>query len=256
MSVFGLPLALGRDEVHVWIARTDDFTEEALARCAAHLSPDERAQAEGLLLVDHRARYTIARALVRTTLSRYTPVAPKDWRFTRNEHGRPEPAMDVAAPRFNLSDTTGLVALAVGWERPIGLDVEDLRRSGGGLEIARRFFAPSEHAALAALPADKQRAHFFAYWTLKEAYVKALGLGLSAGLSTFAFELSPEEDPRIRFLVPTEERPSDWQFNRFTVGHHHLLALAARRGEAPALALKAFELSPSGTYTPRPLSPA
>lgn len=171
--------------------------------------------------------------LVRTTLSRYAEVAPADWRFTASEHGRPEiaPRPDVPPLRFSLAHTEGLVALAVTLHCEVGIDVEPRSRRPSVHEIARRFFSRPEAAALEALPTDQQADAFLEYWTLKEAYVKATGLGLRAPLDRFSFaRTSP---PTITFAAGLDDDPSAWQFARLDLGPDHAAALAVRRPDPP-----------------------
>ena len=83
------------DEVHVWYVLSDRLTDPALlARHATLLTPEEAARGQRFMLAKDRHQHRIARALVRTTLSRYADVRPEAWSFTTNRYGRPE----IAAP--------------------------------------------------------------------------------------------------------------------------------------------------------------
>jgi len=136
--------------------------------------------------------------------------------------------------RFSLAHTEGLVALAVTLRSAVGIDVEPRSRRVTVHEIARRFFSPSEAAALDALPPEQQPDAFLDYWTLKEAYVKATGLGLHAPLERFSFaRTSP---PVIVFAPGIDDEPSAWQFARLDLGADHVAALAVRRPDPPRIA--------------------
>ena len=184
---------LGPSTVHLWYTQSDDLTAPAaLDAYLGLLSPDERTRHARFLNERARHEYLITRALCRTVLSRYAAVAPADWRFRANQWGRPEidcPSPDYADLRFNLSNTRGLVVCAVAQGGEIGVDVELIDRAGSLLEIADRFMAPVEARDIAALPPDAQALRFFTYWTLKEAYIKARGMGLSIPLDKFWFLL-------------------------------------------------------------------
>jgi 4'-phosphopantetheinyl transferase len=174
--------------------------------------------------------------LVRTTLSRYADVAPADWQFAAAAHGRPEivPRPGVPPLRFSLAHTEGLVAVAVTLRSDVGIDVEPRSRRARVRDIAQRFFSPVEAAALEALPPDRQAAAFLDYWTLKEAYVKATGLGLRAPLRRFSFtRTSP---PTIAFDADIADDPSAWQFVRLDLGAEHVAALAVRQPVPPRIA--------------------
>src|SRR5690606_33310169 len=90
---------------------------------------------------------------------------------------------------FNLSHTDGLIACAVSRGREVGVDVEWLDRRGGDIDVADRFFSRYEVQALYAQPPERRRDRFFRYWTLKESYIKARGMGLALPLDRFSFEL-------------------------------------------------------------------
>lgn len=169
----------------------------ALAGGASVLDTGEQAQAARLRFDADGQSYRAAHVLLRRALSQAVPLAPEQWRFVRDTRGRPE--IDVGACpaarglRFNLAHTRGLVCCALTREQPIGVDAECRRRLCDARAIAERFFAPAEAAAVAAAGAPGsagEASAFLDLWTLKEAYVKALGLGLSMGLDRFAFRLA------------------------------------------------------------------
>jgi 4'-phosphopantetheinyl transferase len=220
------------NSVHVDLVDPD--APEAWAQQEAYralLSKDEEARMARLVFERDRRRFLLTRALVRTTLSRYADVAPAQWTFVANVHGRPEilnRPPGVPDLRFNLSHTDGLIACAVTIGREVGVDVEHIGRRLIH-DIAGRFFAPREVNDLHTLPADQQRRIFFDYWTLKEAYIKARGFGLALPLGDFAFILSPPSPPVITFEPALEDDPSTWQFFQDWPTPQHRLGVAVRR---------------------------
>jgi 4'-phosphopantetheinyl transferase len=223
---------LAADEVHLWWVLPDEITDpRLLAAYEALLSPEERARKARYHFEHSRREYLLTRALVRATLARYVDVAPAALTFSQNEHGRPEMARpELGWLRFNLSNTKGLLALAVTRDRDVGVDVEDTSRRGDTVNVADRFFSPLEVDALHALPEDAQRDRFFAYWTLKEAYIKARGMGLAIPLDHFSFLLDAPLPIAIRFDPQLEDDPASWQFERFVLTERHHTAAAVRRG--------------------------
>jgi 4'-phosphopantetheinyl transferase len=220
--------------VHLWYTLSDDIAPPAaLDSYLGLLSQEEHARHARFLNERARHEYLITRALCRTVLSRYADVAPADWRFQVNPWGRPEIALPAAGHlRFNLSNTRGLVVCAVALEGDIGVDVEAVDRAGGLLEIADRFMAAPESAAIRALPPDSQAHRFFIYWTLKEAYIKARGMGLSIPLDKFWFlldgEASAASGPRLVLAPEMDDDASGWSFAQFQPTDRHLLAVARR----------------------------
>src|SRR5262249_35625745 len=149
----------------------DTAPADALGRCLAILNQEEREQAQRFVFERDRTLYLIAHALVRTTLSRYVPVAPAAWKFRTNEYGRPGTAASAQLPplRFNLSHVYGLAACVVTLALDAGVDVEETGRDLDIPGVAAYAFAPDERAVLAGLAGAAQRRRFFEYWTLKEA---------------------------------------------------------------------------------------
>lgn len=218
--------------VHVWT--TDTEAAEVQQRLEAYrslLSADEARRVERFVHHDDAARFMIGRALARTMLSRYADVPPRDWPIVVDGHGRPELAerpADTPDLRFNLSHTVGLVACAVAVGREVGVDVEHVGRPVAH-EIPERFFSPSEVADLRALPDADQQIVFFDYWTLKEAYIKARGLGLALPLRQFTFRRTSTRAASIEFAPELHDDPASWQFAQFWPTMAHRMAVAVRR---------------------------
>jgi 4'-phosphopantetheinyl transferase len=216
--------------VHLWLAAPDEVAAAGrLDACAALLSDDERRRFARLLRPEHRAERIVARALARLTLARHVPASPSDLRFVTSPHGRPSlaPACDAGDLDFNVSHTAGLVACAIARGRAIGVDVEDTTRRTRLMPVAERFFAPPEVDALVAAPPAARRALFFAFWTLKESYIKARGLGLAIPLARFWFRLGDADvdltcDPSLADLAST------WHFARPPTTPRHAAAVAMR----------------------------
>jgi 4'-phosphopantetheinyl transferase len=224
-------IPLPATEVHLWLLFADRVKEpRLLSAYEMLLSPEERARRARYKFEHSRREYLLTRALVRSTLSRYAPVVPAAWTFQENEYGRPEIALaDHRWLRFNLSNTRGLIACAVARDREVGVDVEDITRPGETVEIADRFFSPTEVAALHALPEERHKDRFFDYWTLKEAYIKARGMGLAIPLDQFSFLLDQGDRIGIAFDPRLGDDASTWQFAQFAVSPDHKVSAAVRR---------------------------
>ncbi len=237
--------ALPEGEAHVWLADPDGMRDSSSwQRYLAMLGPDERERHQRLLREHARREFLLAHALARLTLSRYAPVPPEAWLFRRGEHGRPE----IAGPseggglRFNLSHTRGAVACAVIRDLDIGVDVESTARVVRHEDLAERFFGQAEIDALRAAAPEKRAPRFLEVWTLKEAYLKAVGRGFSVPLSSFQFHLSDSDPPRISFdpAVLCDD-PASWQFSVHRPTPVHTLALAIRSGERGDKAVRLFD---------------
>jgi 4'-phosphopantetheinyl transferase len=236
---------LPEGEAHVWLANPDEIHEpDQLERCLALLAPDERERHQRLRREQSRREFLIAHALARVTLSRYAPVPPEAWSFSTGEHGRPEPSGPARATRlrFNLSHTRGMVACAVIRELDVGVDVESTTRRVRHRDLAERFFGKDEVRAFRALAPERQAARFLELWTLKEAYLKARGRGISISLRGFQFRLSDADPPRISFdPARVCDDASSWQLALYYPNRSHTLALAIRRPDRRDLVIRLFD---------------
>jgi 4'-phosphopantetheinyl transferase len=181
------------------------------------LSPEERARADRFLVPHAREEFIAARALVRGALEKCGAGPAAALRFSIGAHGRP--ALDPPRPfDFNLSHTRGLIACAIG-PGTFGVDVENLSRATHFTGVARVVFSEREQAELAR-QADPRR-YFFSLWTLKEAYIKARGLGFS--LPPRQVEVTLEPSPHIA--------DPGWRVALFEATPDHVGALAIRAPE-------------------------
>jgi 4'-phosphopantetheinyl transferase len=230
-------LEIQDSEAHLWIVRPDEVRdEELLRRYRGLLSEDERQKCARFRFEEHQHACLVTRALLRTVLSRYAGVDPEDWRFVTNEWGRPEidEPREARWLRFNLSHTKGLVVCLAARGREVGVDVEDRTRKGELLNVAERFFSPFEAEALRALPGEQQLDRFFFYWTLKESYIKARGMGLAIPLDQFSFDLDTAAESGIRVLFDPKlgDNPARWEFSAMSYGRRYAVASSIeRRGE-------------------------
>jgi 4'-phosphopantetheinyl transferase len=211
--------------VNVWLA-PESLAEDpaSAARLRALLTDEELIQQRAFRAESARRLHLLARGMQRTILSRLFPaVAPRDWRFERGPAGRPSIAPGHAVDLdFNIAHTRGLVAIAAARGMRVGIDVESFERRRS-LQIARRYFSEREIAGLEALPPEAQPRRFIELWTLKEAYLKAVGSGIAGGLGSMTFETG---EGGIRFERPSDPDAARWRFHQQPVGNSHLLALA------------------------------
>jgi len=220
------------NHVEVWTVRQD--APEVQARLDVYrslLTGEEVQRARRFLRAEDEARFVIGRALARTMLSAFAPVPPRAWSFLIDDHGRPVlAALPEGAPdlRFNLTHTNGLIACVASIGREVGVDVENITR-GLTHDVADRFFSPREVADLHALPTADQPLVFFDYWTLKESYIKARGLGLALPLGQFTFIRRPGCAPTIEFAPELHDDAASWQFAQFWPSRVHRMAVAVRR---------------------------
>lgn len=218
---------LGEDDVHVWRASLERDAA-GLEDAASTLSREETARARSFVVKEKGDLYTVGRAVLRRILAGYLQVEPRDVEITCSPGGKPCLGGRSASRgiRFNVSHTGSLALYAVAMGREVGIDVERVRADLGDENLARRFFSPREVESLRALPREVRREGFFACWTRKESYVKAIGEGLAVGLDRFDVTVSPFDPPA---LLASRWRPDDaarWSFLDLDLGPGHRAALA------------------------------
>lgn len=203
---------MSRVEV-AWVAAPVDA--KTLAACWALLDAEERARHDRFVFDKNKVEYLLTRGLERGVLARATGRRPSELTFRRTPLGRPElePSGDL---RFNLTNTVHMVAIAVASGREVGVDAEPLARAAQVLDVAETVFTEGERASLAALAPELRQARAVTLWTLKEAYIKARGMGFS--LPVQQFEVT--DDDALRFEPSIGDDPRRWRLYTHRVADH------------------------------------
>jgi 4'-phosphopantetheinyl transferase len=221
----------------------DGADPELLAAHQALLTPDELERYGSFRFERDQRLYLATRALVRTVLSNYSAVSPGDWHFDTNEHGKPFISAPTVTPaiHFNLANTPGLVVCAVSVaHEALGVDAERIDREVETLELADRYFSSSEASRLRELSPPEQTELFFSYWTLKESYVKARGLGLTLPLGQFSFRV--EDEIGAEFEKGFADDSSLWRFALLDAPPHYVIAISVKTG-GDGLSLRAARIA-------------
>ncbi|HEY3919480.1 MAG TPA: 4'-phosphopantetheinyl transferase superfamily protein [Stellaceae bacterium] len=217
---------LDPETIEHWVVPLDvpPATEEA---ARALLSAEERARADRFVFARDRRRHTIAHAAMRVLLSAYTGSAPGDIRFATLAHGKPVLETHTGL-HFNLSHSGERALLGVTTLAEIGVDIEFRRVVADRDAIARSYFAAGEYRALEGLASDLRDLGFFLCWTRKEAYVKAVGDGISLGLDRFEVTLEPGTAARFLTLDGSAEAAAAWSLHQLDPAPGYVGATAIR----------------------------
>lgn len=173
-----------------------------------------------------------ARAALRVVLGAYLRIGPRDVRFAYGRRGKPR-LSSPAELRFNASASSGLAVFALTLDCEVGIDVEAIRPVAEMDAVARRFFSSEEVAALERLPQVERDRPFYACWTRKEAYVKAVGDGLAVPLDSFRVTLLADETPRVIEVAGDAATASAWSLHDLDLGASYAGALAYRDAPRP-----------------------
>jgi 4'-phosphopantetheinyl transferase len=238
---------LGPHDVHVRYRFTDRITQEEYTQALQTLASDERERAARFVLPRDRFGFVAAHSLLRQALSDHENVPLGAWMFAENAYGKPALAGRFVATnlRFNLTHTHGLVACAVCRGADVGIDAESLAPRFHPLDLANRFFSPSEVIGLQKCAESERYTRFIELWTLKEAYVKAIGLGLSHPLQSFSFVLDGASS--LRFESATSDDLAGWHFALLAPSTRHRMAVATWGSARETLQMRAWADEPDNT---------
>lgn len=244
-------IKLQAGDIHFWITRPHQHQcPNMLAQYQLLLTTEESIKQQRYRFEKDRHDALITRAFVRDTLSHYVDIKPEDWRFEKGDKDKPEIVNCPIPLRFNISHTKELIICAITLKDDIGCDVEYIERNNDVLNIADRYFSTSEVKELFSLPDEQQRSRFFDYWTLKESYIKAWGMGLAIPLGDFSFHIKPNENATINsnihlsFAPHRIDYPELWHSWLFYPNTTHRMALSIKTKDTKNFSITFFESTP------------
>jgi 4'-phosphopantetheinyl transferase len=209
-------ILLADDEVHVWCGFLD-LSKSIIHKFMNFLSADEQIRANRFYFLKDKNRFVAARGMLRKLLSCYLGVEPNDVHFQYSQHGKPSlhPDMDVlklpicaSKIKFNVSHSNKIALFGFTKFREIGIDVEYVQHLPDADKIAKRFFSPQENLIYQEL--TKKQAAFYHCWTRKEAFIKAIGEGLSYPLDKFEVSFLPNDEPCIKHINGDKNQGKRW----------------------------------------------
>ncbi len=221
-------------EVHLWQVHQADFDLLALeANCLSWLTEVEVLRYCRYQFDRHRKQFLLGRAVIRVALSSYEQsIKPGEWRFTQNEYGKPaiHPDQQIGSLFFNLSHSGESLVLVLAGFANIGVDIQRSLKTRRIAAIAQRYFSGKEVEELKGLSAEQQQTRFYELWTLKEAYIKACGMGLAISLRHFSCFFPGTDKLAIKFDSLRNDDEKAWQLWQLDAGDAYKLAIAARAG--------------------------
>lgn len=209
-------LDIASEEVHIWYANLD-LSTTAVDKLEILLTDNEREKANRFRFEKHRRRFIIARGRLRQILTNYLPIPASEIIFDYSDRGKPSlsDGLNKNNLQFNLSHSDNLALYAFTRQKRIGIDVEYLCSRSEPLQIARRFFAPEEYKLIASVEENRQLEMFLHIWTIKEAYLKATGEGLSGSLDAAEVFFQGEKPQGLATIGGNAQKASEWLVHSF-----------------------------------------
>jgi 4'-phosphopantetheinyl transferase len=225
------------DEVQVWSVPLH-VGPSRLEKLSRVLADDERQRAGRYAHGPSREQFVVSRAVLRLLLSHYLGIPPAAVRLGVSPEGKPR--LPGGELHFNVSHTHGLALCAITRRGEIGVDVERVRPCPTHLDMAARFFTPGEAGRIHTQPCGHSEEAFFHVWTRKEAFLKALGLGLSHGLERFEVSVPPDDPPRILHIDGDARAGAAWSLVSLLPAPGYVAALASQ-GPSPRVRVEVWQ---------------
>lgn len=223
------PQLLQSGQVHLWLLDVRQFNNMLAQQSLLLMSNEERERAQKF--IRGKDEYIASRWLLRKVLGHYLQQAPASLVFNRSEKGKPYIAGNPL--KFNLSHSGHWALLALAQDMELGVDIEQIRDSRDLLGIAENYYHPDEFAQLRQRQGDEQLQFFYQLWTLKEALLKAIGVGISAGLENLNFNLQGAISVNLSPVLQAQSVTDKWQFHQWQLPDTSYCALAAASGDLP-----------------------
>jgi len=234
------PSAIPPGEIHLWRASLE-VSDAQLSDLRLLLDQRERKRAKRFRIPRAERRFVAARTVLRTLLGRVMGTPPETVEFSYGERGKPAVA---GAPHFNASDSGETVVVALASE-DLGIDIEDVRPLPHPDRLARRICTENELEHLAAVPEPDREVSLLRLWTVKEAALKAIGLGLPGGMRNVEADLQPGVAPQLRRLCG---RDGEWSLLTPDIGPGLLCSIVVR-GTGWRLVRRDFSFHPADAGT-------
>lgn len=203
-------------DIHVWRINVNDYSNY-LANFYKLLSYDEHKRTSQYHFEKDRKNFIIARGILRSIISRYLLITPEEIKFSYNAYGKPYLNPKNNGPLyFNISHSADLILYIFSKNNEVGIDVENIHPIDNFENIAEQFFSPRENIKLKSVPASLRLNSFFKCWTRKEAFIKAIGNGLSYPLHEFDVSLLPNEPATLLKVQRDPYLSSQWSLKALT----------------------------------------
>lgn len=193
---------MNRNTVHIWAVDTNYHSVPNF------LSAEEKRRWNGFYFSQDKQTFYQSHNALRLILSQYLSEKPSEIKYEFTPFGKPY--LKNKRLQFNLSHTDTMAVIAVTEDADIGVDIEHVNRKVEFDDLAMRFFCEAEYQKLVQLKPQEKRNAFFNCWTRKEAFIKAVGEGLSYPLNNFEVTFLSNEPAQINHIQRNPDTPNQW----------------------------------------------
>jgi 4'-phosphopantetheinyl transferase len=220
-------IVLTTKDVHIWRGSLD-LAAAKIEKLFDILSQDEKLRAQRFRFPEHQKRFIAARGILRQLLSTYLDLPAKSIVFEYSDRGKPTLAKSINYNdlQFNLSHSQDLAVYGFTLSRKIGIDLEYLKPLTDAKAIASRFFAATEKELICSLTGEEQQQVFFQLWTAKEAYLKAIGEGITGSLAEVEIALASDRSITSFKLKGNTITTESWLLSDFIPETNYLATVA------------------------------
>ncbi|MFT5351512.1 MAG: 4'-phosphopantetheinyl transferase [Planctomycetota bacterium] len=218
--------------IDVWHSRID-LPASQINKYIETLSEEELRRAEKFTFPDKYKEYVVSRGVLRNALAHVLKQSPSEFIFDYTDSKKPYLSRKYNDQEisFNLSHSHGRALIAISLDRQIGIDIEKVRPDIEHEKLAKRFFSEAEHKALMQCVVEKRLPAFFATWTRKEAFVKAVGKGIAFGLSEFDVNIDPEQRPKMQATRWDANDVNKWHMANIDTEKDYMATVVADGGD-------------------------
>jgi len=218
-----LNLTLMHDEIHLWLCEINGL-KDCSNTFEKSLSIDELEKANKFVFGKDKLSYIISRGTLRKILSKYLNVSPKLIQFGYNQYGKPFIHFpEKGRLKFNLSHSNEYCLIAINKEMETGVDIEWINKDLEPNDIAHNYFSAQELSNFKSIDKGNQLEAFYKIWTRKEAFIKAIGKGLSIPLDSFDVTID-DFKPKIK-RIDGEKNISKYQLQNLKISNNYCAAL-------------------------------
>ena len=217
-------------EIHLWLINLSDLPDTIYN---AVLTDGDRVRSKRIKDSGKRALYLGGRAGLRMLAGHYVGVSGSELEFGYGDRGKPQlnRLLDQGQLKFNYTVSRNHAFYAFAWNIELGVDLEMFPRSIMQSSMARRILSPEEKQWWDAIPEPDRNDAMLQCWTRKEAYIKAIGEGLSEPLDNFCVTLWPTKPCHFLHIGGSEEEATRWSLDHFVSAPNSVGAVALRSTE-------------------------